>query len=49
MMKGSRNERVLPDDSVSEISDLGKEEILTKYLEATMTKRERFQKDRKEA
>lgn len=42
MQKGSRNERVLPDDSVSEISDLGKEEILTKYLEATMTKRERF-------
>ena len=49
MMKGSRHERALPDDSVSEISDLGKEEILTKYLEATMTKTERGKKDRKEA
>ena len=48
-MKGSRNERPLPDDSVSEISDLEKEEILTKYLEATMTKAERRQRDRKEA
>lgn len=33
MMKGSRNERALPDDSVSEISNLEKEEILTKYLD----------------
>ena len=49
MMKGSRHERALTNDSVSEISDLGKEEILTKYLEATMTKTERGKKDRKEA
>lgn len=48
MMKGSRNERKLPDDSVSEISNLDKDEILTKYLEATMTKAERKARDRKE-
>mmetsp|Transcript_1923 Transcript_1923/g.2743 ORF Transcript_1923/g.2743 Transcript_1923/m.2743 type:complete len:173 (-) Transcript_1923:1853-2371(-) len=44
----NKDERKLPDDSVSEITDLDKDEILHKYLEENMTKAERKRKERAE-
>ena len=41
------SEKKLPDDSASDITYLEEEEILAKYLDETMTKKERYNRERK--
>jgi len=45
--KKKNAERAMPEDSVSEITDLEQEEILYKYYEENMSKAERKRKERK--
>jgi hypothetical protein len=45
----NKPQKQLPDDSMSEITEIDKKEILTKYYEEVMTNAERHNKERKRA